>query len=63
MVVWLFYFFIIYVLEVDLVKKVFIICNYLKDVWLYNKLVYVFGERFLGKGLVIEIDYEKWKVK
>ncbi|XP_068689860.1 cholesterol 24-hydroxylase-like [Montipora foliosa] len=63
MVVWLFHLPIIYVSEADLAKKVLITCNYPKDAWSYNKLAYVFGERFLGKGLVTETDHEKWKVK
>ena len=44
-------------------KKILITCNYPKDAWSYDKLAYIFGERFLGKGLVTETDHEKWKVK
>ena len=63
MVVWLFHLPIVYVTDADLVKKVLITSNFPKDSWSYDKLGYVFGERFLGKGLVTETDHEKWKIK
>lgn len=63
MVIWLFHLPIVYVTDADLAKKILITCNYPKDAWSYDKLAYIFGERFLGKGLVTETDHEKWKVK
>ena len=63
MVVWLFHLPIVYVTDADLVKKVLITCNFPKDSWSYDKLGYVLGERFMGKGLVSETDHEKWKIK
>ena len=63
MVIWLFHLPIVYVTDADLAKKVLITSNYPKDAWSYDKLAYIFGERFLGKGLVTETDHENWKVK
>ena len=63
MVIWIFHVPIVYITDADLAKKVLITSNYPKDSWAYDKLAYVFGERFMGKGLVTETDHEQWKPK
>ena len=63
MVLWVFHIPIVYISDAELTKKVLITSNYPKDSWAYDKLAYIFGERFLGKGLVTETDHEKWKEK
>lgn len=63
MIIWIFYILFVYVLDVDIIKKVFVMLNFFKDVWLYDRFGYFFGERFMGKGFVMEMDYEKWKIK
>ena len=63
MVIWMFHLPIVYVADADLAKKVLVTSNFPKDSWSYDKLGYVFGERFMGKGLVTETDHDKWKIK
>lgn len=63
MVLWVFHIPIVYISDAELTKKVLITSNYPKDSWAYDKLAYIFGERFLGKGLVTETDHGKWKEK
>lgn len=63
MVIWIFHLAIVYVTDADIAKKVLITSNLPKDSWSYDKLGYVFGERFMGKGLVTETDHEKWRAK
>jgi hypothetical protein len=35
--------------------------DFLKDPLTYDTIAYPLGERFIGRGLVTEIDYEKWR--
>ena len=61
--IWIFHIPLVFVTDPDLIKEVLITSNFPKDAWSYDKLGYVFGERFMGKGLVSETDHERWKIK
>lgn len=63
MIVWIFHIPFVYVSDPELVKKVLITSNLPKDAWSYDKLGYLFRERFMGRGLVSETDHDKWKAK
>ena len=63
MIIWIFHIPLVYVSDADIIKKVLVTSNFSKDAWSYDRLGYLFGERFMGKGLVTETDHEKWKMK
>ena len=63
MIIWIFHIPLVYVSDADIVKKVLVTSNFPKDTWSYKRLGYLFGERFMGKGLVTETNHEKWKNK
>ena len=63
MIIWIFHLPLVYVSDADIVKKVLITSNFPKDAWSYDRLGYLFGERFMGRGLVSETDHGKWKAK
>ena len=63
MIIWIFHIPLVYVSDADIVKKVLVTSNFPKDAWSYERLGYLFGERFMGKGLVTETNHEKWKNK
>ena len=42
-------------------KEILITKDFLKDPLTYDTIAYPLGERFIGRGLVTEIDYEKWR--
>jgi len=42
-------------------KEILITKNFTKDPLSYNTIAYPLGERFIGRGLVTEIDHEKWR--
>ncbi|XP_072486364.1 cholesterol 24-hydroxylase isoform X2 [Notamacropus eugenii] len=45
----------------ELVKVFLMSSQYKKDARIYSKLQNLFGERFLGRGLVSELDHELWQ--
>nr|AHL88998.1 cytochrome p450 3049E2 [Brachionus koreanus] len=47
--------------EEDAIKKILIEKDFPKKPEIYKIVGYPFGERFLGRGLVTEIDKEKWR--
>ncbi|XP_020863017.1 cholesterol 24-hydroxylase [Phascolarctos cinereus] len=45
----------------ELVKVFLMSSQYKKDPFMYSRLHNLFGERFLGRGLVSEVDHELWQ--
>ena len=44
-------------------KQVIIEKNFDKYEPIYEKIAYPFKERFLGNGLITQLDWEKWRSK
>ncbi|KAM8847379.1 cholesterol 24-hydroxylase-like isoform 1-T1 [Synchiropus picturatus] len=41
-------------------KKVLVSSNYFKDTVMYSGLIHLFGQRFLGMGIVTVVDHDHW---
>lgn len=54
---------IVFTIEPKLIKEIYIEKNFPKAKYTYSKIGYPGGERFMGDGLVTEIDHDKWKAR
>lgn len=60
---WIYHIPLVVVGSPDIVKETLVTKNYPKSKLLYSTLISLYGQRFLGIGLVTNMDNEDWKVK
>ncbi|XP_078374651.1 cholesterol 24-hydroxylase-like isoform X1 [Oculina patagonica] len=61
LVVWFWHFPLLVVTDSEIVKDIHIVKNLPKEAFSYEVLARLYGQRFLGQGLVTNLDHESWK--
>ena len=62
-VIWFFHVPLAVVGDADVVREILVVKNLPKDPFGYGRFQYVFGQRFLGRGLFTDLDSLTWEIK
>lgn len=63
LVIWFFHIPLAVVSDADFVRQVLVVKDLPKDPFGYKRFQYVFGQRFLGRGLLTDLDRLTWESK